>query len=50
MVLAGVINVVPPYHVVHANGGGNVGSVLYDRVGWRRYQCDDAMLERLEIV
>ena len=34
MVLAGVLNGMPPYGVVHANGGSEVGGVLWDRGGW----------------
>jgi hypothetical protein len=32
MVLAGVMNDVPPYNVVHADGGGKAGGVLCGRV------------------
>jgi hypothetical protein len=50
MVLAGVMNDVPPYRDVHADGGGKVSGVLRDRAGWWGYRCDDGLLERLETV
>ena len=50
MVLSSVMNGVPPYRDVHANGGGKVGGVLCDRIGWWRYRCDDGLLERPKTV
>ncbi len=50
MVLADVMNGVPPYRDVYADGGGEVGGVLCDRAGLWRYRCDDGLLERLETV
>ena len=50
LVLAGVINDVPPYRAVHGDGGGKVGGVLCDRGGRWRYRCDDGLSERLETV
>ena len=50
LVLAGVMNGVLPYRAVHVYGGGEVGGVLCDCVGWWRYRCDYGLLERLETV
>jgi len=47
MVLAGVMNGVSPYNVVHADGGGEVGGVLCDREGRWWYRCYDGLLKRL---
>ena len=50
MVLAGVVNVVPPYNVVYADGRGKVGGVLCENGGWWWYRCEDGLLERMEAI
>ena len=48
--MACVANDVPPYCVVHADGRGEVGGVMCDRVGWWLYGYDDGLLECMETI